>query len=123
MSHNIGDTDNDRVFDVGETWRNTAAYTVTQADIDGAYAGDGDIDNVATGDTAQTDPDSDNETVPIVYRPSINVTKDVSSITDGSDYGASGQVDSAGDVINYDLRIQNTGNVALSGVTMVDEVE
>ena len=46
----------------------------------------------------------------------MNVTKAVSSITGGVVGGA----DSAGDVINYAISVQNTGNVTLTGLTVTD---
>ncbi len=110
-------------LDVGETWNYTATYTVTQADLNNSGGGDNDIDNLATGDTDQTGPDTDSVTVPLIRMPSINVTKVVSSVTDGPDFGGSNQADSAGDTINYAITIQNTGNIALTGVTMTDAVE
>jgi uncharacterized repeat protein (TIGR01451 family) len=129
--HNIGDINNDGELDVGETWRYTATYVVTQADIDAAasqFGGDGDIDNIALGDTGQTPPDSDDEDVPIVFLPHIDVVKSVVSVTNGDNNGTPGdltddRVNSAGDIINYSLTILNDGNVALTGVTMTDNVE
>ena len=84
--------------------------------FDGNGGGDGDIDNVATGDSDQTPPDTDTETVPLVRTPALNVTKDVTSVTGGS-------ANVAGDVIVYSISIQNTGNVALTGITVTDKVE
>ena len=57
--------DNDDLLDVGETWSYTAAHTVTQAEIDSNGGGDGDIDNIATADSNETDPDTDDATVPV----------------------------------------------------------
>ena len=45
---NSGDTDQDSLLDVGETWQYTASHTVTQAELDTNGGGDGDIDNTAT---------------------------------------------------------------------------
>ena len=95
-------------LNVGETWIYTASYTLTQADIDNNGGGDGDIDNVATGDSDQTPPDTDNETVPLVRTPALNVTKDVTSVTGGT-------ANAAGDVIVYTIRVQNTGNAGPHG--------
>ena len=57
--------DNDGLLEVGETWAYTAAHTVTQAEIDSNGGGDGDIDNIATADSDQTGPDTDDATVPV----------------------------------------------------------
>ena len=36
---NTGDTDQDNLLDVGETWQYTASHTVTQAELDTMAAG------------------------------------------------------------------------------------
>ena len=61
----VGDEDN--LLEVGETWGYTAAHTVTQAEIDAGGNFDGpDADslfdqlrNVATADSNETGPDTD----------------------------------------------------------------
>ncbi|MGX7953821.1 DUF7507 domain-containing protein, partial [Tsuneonella sp. HG249] len=65
-----GDANTDGELDVGETWNYTAQHTVTQAEIDSNGGGDGDLDNVATADSTQTDPDTDDATVPVDQNPS-----------------------------------------------------
>ena len=42
----------------------TGSYTVTQADIDNNGGGDGDLDNIATADSNETGPDTDDENGP-----------------------------------------------------------
>ena len=76
--------DNDTLLEVGETWAYTAAHTVTQAEIDSNGGGDGDIDNIATADSDQTGPDTDDATVPVAQTPALNIVKDVASVTDGA---------------------------------------
>ena len=120
---NVGDTDEDGELDVDEIWSYTSSYTLTQADLDGKGGDDGFLDNLATGDTDQTEEDTEPESVPLVYAPSIEVTKTVDSIDDGADFGAEDQADSEGDVINYLITIANTGNISLTGVTVDDQVE
>ena len=68
--------DNDDLLDVGETWTYTATHTVTQAEIDSNGGGDGDIDNIATADSNQTGPDTDDATVPVDQNPALNIVKD-----------------------------------------------
>ena len=68
--------DNDALLEVGETWRYTAAHTVTQAEIDSNGGGDGDIDNMATADSTRPAPDTDDATVPVAQTPALNITKD-----------------------------------------------
>ena len=38
--------------------------------------GDGDVDNVATADSDQTDPDTDPAEAPLVYNPALNILKE-----------------------------------------------
>ena len=125
-----GDTGNDGIMDVGETWLYSAVHTITQAEIDGkgsdatgAIDGDTDIDNVAsvTADSARGSVnDSDPAEQPIQYLPNFSVLKAVTSITDGDDFGGTGQADSAGDVINYLITVTNTGQVTLTNFMYTD---
>ena len=50
-----------------QTWNYTASYTVTQADLDNKGGGDGDIDNIATADSNETGPDTDDAVAPLIY--------------------------------------------------------
>ena len=52
--------------------------------------------------------------------PALNITKAVSSVTDGPDAFNSAGVDGAGDVINYTIKVPNTGNTTLTGVVVTD---
>ena len=117
--------DNDALFEVGETWGFTAQHTVTQAEIDAGGNFDGpDADslfdqlrNVATADSNETGPDTDDASVPVDRTPSLNIVKDVSSVTGGT---AGGAADSVGDVIHYAITVANTGNTTLTGLTVTD---
>ena len=101
---NIGDTNSDGQLSAGETWQYTASYTVTQGDIDSDAGGDGIISNTATADSAQTDPASAAAAIAVDRRPAVALVKtaDVTS------------VDAVGDVINYTILVQNTGNTTLT---------
>jgi len=100
---NVGDTNHDSNLNAGETWQYTASHTVTQADLDSNGGGDGTIENTVTADSAQTDPVSAVASVAVDQRPTLHVTKmpDVAS------------VNAAGNVINYAVNVQNTGNTTL----------
>ena len=89
-----------------------AAHTVTQAEIDSNGGGDGLLENTATADSNETGPDTDDASVPVDRRPSLNIAKDA-TVPDGT-------ADAVGDVLHYTVTVTNTGNVTLTGVTVVD---
>jgi len=64
-----GDTDGDDELDVNETWTYTSTHQVTQAQLTAGL----DLVNVATADSAETEPDTDNATVDVI-QPPITVT-------------------------------------------------
>jgi uncharacterized repeat protein (TIGR01451 family) len=112
-----GDTDADGRLDVDEIWTYTAAHTVTQLEIDTNGGGDGMLENVATADSKETPQDTDDAAVKVVYDPRLDIVKEVAGVTGGT---PDGHVDSAGDVINYAITVDNTGNVTLTDVTVTD---
>ena len=75
--------DDDELLEVGETWGYTAAHTVTQAEIDSNGGGDGDIDNMATADSNETGPDTDDAAAPINSFPSVVSTTNLTVDEDG----------------------------------------
>jgi uncharacterized repeat protein (TIGR01451 family) len=97
-----------------------SSYTLTQADLDGAgnAGSDHDIDNIAIADSEESDPVFDSSVpVPLVYDPSLAIDKQFIAVTGGN---SNGVADVAGDVLNYTVAVTNTGNVTLTGVTVVD---
>ncbi|MEZ4830967.1 MAG: hypothetical protein R2873_03010 [Caldilineaceae bacterium] len=100
----------DGILEVGETWTYTGSYTVLQSDIDNNGGGDGDIDNTATVSSDQLPDATDNANVLVTQNPAYTIVKtaDVSS------------VDAAGDVINYTIVVENTGNQSLTNVSVSD---
>lgn len=80
------------------------------------------VEGLMAIDTTQTVSDSTTETCPIVvdpYLPGLALDKAVTSYTDLDGSGAL----SPGDSVNYSLTYTNTGNQALTGVTLVDDYE
>ncbi|WP_158270364.1 hypothetical protein [Limnohabitans sp. 2KL-17] len=98
----------DNELDVGETWFYTASHTVTQAEIDAGT----NIVNTATADSNQTGPDTDDASIPVDQNPALNIVKEATV--------AGGAADAVGDIIYYDISVQNTGNQTLTGITVTD---
>ena len=71
---NSGDTDQDDLLDVNETWHYTASHTVTQADLDKG----GNIVNTATVTGDDATPDDDDATVPLRQNKVLHIEKDAS---------------------------------------------
>ncbi len=114
------------LMDAGDTDTTTftATYVLTPADIlagevvNQATASGTAPNTVVVQDTSDESDYTDNDpTVTyIANAPSIAVVKTVSSITDVN--GSTTQ--DAGDIINYAFTVVNTGNVALTNVTLTD---
>ncbi len=114
-----GDTDGDKILDVGETWTYTGSYTVTQADLNTKGGGDLDIDNTATFTTNEAGSASSSTASGLVYNPSLSIVKTVTDVIGGS----GNMVDSAGDVVKYQIVVKNTGNIDLTNVSVTDKLE
>jgi uncharacterized repeat protein (TIGR01451 family)/gliding motility-associated-like protein len=107
---NTGDNAPISTLDVGETWTFNASYTVTQADIDsGSHSNTATANGTPAGGTLP-DATSNQVVVTAVQTPDWTLTKSNST----PDYA------SPGDVIGYELYLENTGNVSISGVTLTD---
>ncbi len=89
----------------------TATYNVTQADLDA-----GAVTNIATADGVPTVgslvPGRDSVTVQADTTASMTMDKVAVS---GAPYGA------VGDVVNYEYRLTNTGNVSISTLSVTDD--
>jgi uncharacterized repeat protein (TIGR01451 family) len=113
---NAGDTNHDGELSVGETWRYTAAHTVTQAEIDNggvvnpALA----IANTASATTDQGASSTATASVAVAQHPHVTLAK-TATLADG---GA--VADSAGDVINYAIGLTNDGNMTLTNPAVSD---
>src|SRR5262245_54370094 len=103
---------------VGASQTYQTSYTITQADLDTQGGGDGDIDNTATAGSNETGEvqASASVEVPLAYEPNIAISKVFLNVN-----GNPGETaNSAGDVINYEVVVTNTGNVTLTGITVTD---
>ncbi|MES2718825.1 MAG: hypothetical protein V4795_23910, partial [Pseudomonadota bacterium] len=115
----ISGDDGDNILETNETWIYQATYTVVQADFDNHGGGDDDIDNVATADSAQTDPpESDSAAVPInpgSLRAELAINKAYNIVGD-----ADQAVDSPSDDIVYTVTVTNNGTLTLTNVVVSD---
>ena len=117
-----GDSDNDGMLDVGETFVYSATRTLSQGDINAGgitntvdVTADGPAGTGSANDTSDNGNDTDGNTSddPTVFaitsEPEITTVKTVE--TSGS---------LAGDVVAFAITARNTGNVDITGVTMTD---
>jgi uncharacterized repeat protein (TIGR01451 family) len=104
-------------LDVGETWTYSGTYTAQQSDINNNGGGDGDIDNTGTVHSDLLADASSSVATAIDRNPAYSIVK---SVTDVGGDGAGGHVNAAGDVVSYQIVVNNDGNVDLAGVSVTD---
>ena len=111
----VGDTNQDGILNIGETWQFTATQTITQAEIDNLNGGG--IPTVASGLTHdftvrslydQGGPDVATSSIPIVQNPHVTLTE-AASLSDGGT-----AADAANEVIKYTIALTNDGNMDLT---------
>lgn len=105
IDENVGD------LAVGAMTTVNGSYTLTQNDINA-----GEKVNTATAVSDQTPLEEDTETVPLPQDPDVDLVKDVELTIDVDQ----SQDVSAGDELTYTFTIENTGNVTLTDVEIVD---
>ncbi len=103
--------DNDNYFDPGESLTCTASYTTTGTDLS-----NGEVTNIASTSVDGVTSPSDSETVNYA---ALTITKSVTDVDGG---GAGGSVDEAGDLISYQVVVENTGNQTITGVSLSDSL-
>lgn len=84
----------------------TASYTITQNDINA-----GKVDNTASVDTNETDPQNTNQVTITAAQ-----TKALTAVKASADTGYT----AVGDTLDYTITVTNTGNVTLTGLTIND---
>ena len=117
LTGKTGDNAPLEILNVGENWIYTGTYAATQADLNSKGGGDGFINNTATVDSDQLDPKSDSEAAPIIQGPDYTIDK---IVTDVAGHGASANITSAGNIISYQINVNNTGNIDLTNVNVTD---
>jgi uncharacterized repeat protein (TIGR01451 family) len=121
-----GDADGDGLLDVGETWLYSADHLITQTDVDA-----GTLHNTATvtaaGPQAQATSATDSADVTLPPAPpppmasmaldmSLSQFIDIEPDGPNADPGAG----TSGDLIQYIIYLNNTGNQEISGIVMDD---
>ena len=98
----------------GESTTCTATYEITQADVDAGSA-----TNLATATARFGDSDvvSNEDSVTVNYA-ALNIVKEVS--TDNANWDDTSVTVNVGDAVYYRIRVENTGNVILTGFTVDD---
>jgi uncharacterized repeat protein (TIGR01451 family) len=106
-------------LEVGDDWTYTGAYTITQDMIDSSGNGDpidGKIYNTVIVDSDQTEVVTADTAIPIVEGPFLNVVPEPGDM-DMREVAPNDHAD-AGDIIDYTIRIYNTGSETLTNVTI-----
>ena len=101
-----GDTNLNNKLELTESWTYTATRAVSQAEIDAGTA----LTNTGTADSTESAPDTDTATVTITQSPAIRVVKTSTTTS----------ITLAGQVVPYTFTVTNTGDVTLTGITVVD---
>ncbi|MCF2906632.1 DUF11 domain-containing protein, partial [Octadecabacter sp. CECT 8868] len=123
FAYQSGDTDNDGLVDVTETWVYTATYTLAQGDLNAGGLTNSVVataqspDGTPASDTSDDGDDSDGNTaddpteIAIVPGPAINTVKTIVS-----------GVPAVGETITYEIVATNVGNVTLTDPTITDSI-
>jgi PKD repeat protein len=96
----------------GETWAYTGDYRLTQDDINNNE----NIDNTATVSSNEAPEKSSSVGMPIDQKADLSIYKSIIGIDEAGDY----MINNPGDVIQYQVAVQNNGKVDLTGVSVRD---
>jgi uncharacterized repeat protein (TIGR01451 family) len=109
-----GDDNSDNVLNPGETWVYNGIYKLTLDDIN-----NGDhITNTATVSSDQLSDESSSVSQPIEAKTDLSIQKSITGIDEAGDF----IINQPGDVINYQIAVENNGNVDLHNVHVTDSL-
>jgi len=109
IAYASGDSNSNLLLDPAETWIFNATHTVSQSDLDaGHYINTATVNGTPSAGTL--DPAEASEDVPGIQTASWILTKTAA----GTGY------ELAGDIIHYNITVENTGNVSISNVIVTD---
>lgn len=91
-------------------------YELTQQDIDSNGEGDGDIDNTVIVNADQIAPAQDFVELDLEQNPALEIDKRVLDVDKAGD----GVLNNAGETVDYEVIVTNTGNQTLSNVIVTD---
>jgi len=110
----LTDTGTVATLDVGESWIYTVDYNVTQVDLDDVNL-TGVINRVNVTVVDPEVPDkNDTAITPVNKKPGYSLVK--------SQVGGPNPITVAGQIINYEINVTNTGNETLSDVNVTDKL-
>jgi gliding motility-associated-like protein/uncharacterized repeat protein (TIGR01451 family) len=95
------------ILNIGEIWRYTATYTVTQSDID---AGANLINTVRVAAAQLTQPVTTTAITGVAGSAAMTIAKNATETS----YSA------VGNILHYTITVRNTGNVTLTNITISD---
>lgn len=109
-----GDAGSDQILSLGEVWTYTASYAVSQAELDAGAARINTVAVTATNQGGTQVSDTASARTNLLGNPSLSVTKTLVS--------GPNPATAAGQVLNYQIVVRNTGNVNQTGVALTDTV-
>ncbi len=109
-----GDVNELSVLNPGETWVYDGVYDLTQDDINNGNS----IDNTATVNSNELPEESSGVSQPIEQNADLSIQKSVTGIDEVGDF----MVNQPGDVINYRIAVDNSGDVDLHNVHVADSL-
>ncbi len=107
LSTYTGDNDGDNILDESEVWHYHTTYNVTQAEINAGTI----LTNQVTVTDDQLAEGEDNATTIIIQHPSLTLHKEVDRVNISSPT-----------TLYYLIEVNNTGNVSLTGITLLDNL-